>query len=165
MLVLRHKERMSLRALLFAAALPAAVLVAVGVASPAHAGDAPNTELGLDLVPWSKKVGDRRYESPRDYDGTVKFFRDKFKGWKQIKWTREVSLPAVKYIHVENTTDSSRWQGVNIYALPDGRVRYYVLERVRPPQAAARKDAAPAKTAGAPAAPTAPAATPPVPAR
>lgn len=107
-------------------------LVALLALSPvlpeaARAADASDSDLGLELVPWSRKVGEHRYESPRDYEATIKFFRDKFKGYKNIKWSREVSLPTVKYIHFETTTSSSKWQGVNIYELPDGRVRYYVL--------------------------------------
>jgi hypothetical protein len=132
---------MTLRSLTAAVALVVAALTVV-VALPARAADQPS-ELGLDLVPWSKKLGERRYESPRDYEGTVKYFKDKFKGWKQIRWSREVSLPAVKYIHIDNTGDSSKWEGINIYALPDGRVRYYLLERR--PAAAPAAAAAPAK--------------------
>lgn len=98
----------------------------------ARAADA-GSELGLELVPWSKKVGVRRYESPRDYDSTVKFFKDKFKGYKNIKWMREVSLPAVKYIHLENTSDGSRWQSMNIYELPDRRVRYFIMDKLAAP--------------------------------
>lgn len=140
--------RLSLSAL-----FTASVLFVVG-AAPAHAAGAPTTtELGLELVPWSKKLGERRYESPRDYDGTVKFFRDQFKGWKQIRWTREVSLPAVKYIHLENTGGTSKWEGVNIYVLPDGRVRYFVLERK-----VDKKEQKAAVAAPSSAAPTAPAA-------
>ena len=95
----------------------------------AHAEAPAVTELGLEVLPWSKKLGERRYESPRDFEGTVKFFRDKLKGAKTVKWTREVSLPAVKYVHLENVSDIGKWQGVNIYALPDGRVRFFFLER------------------------------------
>ncbi len=103
----------------------------------AHA-DEPK-ELGLDLVPWSKKVGDKRYESPRDYEGTVKFFHDRFKGWRSVKWSHEVSLPAVKYIHIESLSKRTKWSGINIYGLPDGRVRYYLLEReAAPPKTAAK---------------------------
>lgn len=106
-----------------------AVLFATLGALPAQAsGDTP-TDLGLELIPWSKKLDDRRYESPRDWEATIKFFRDKFKGWKTIKWTREVSLPAVKYVHITNAAESGKWEGINIYALPDGRVRYYLLTR------------------------------------
>jgi hypothetical protein len=115
------------------------VLAAFSFALPCIAAD--NQELGLELIPWSKKVGDKRYESPRDYEGTVKFYKDKFKGWKNIKWTREVSVPAVKYLHFETTTENSKWLGVNIYELPDQRVRYFILERPKalaPPPADAK---------------------------
>ncbi len=133
------------RRLFIATALVAATLVLV--AAPARAADTP-AELGLDLIPWSKKIGDRRYESPRDYEGTIKFFKDKFKGWKNVKWTREVALPNVKYIHVENTSPDGKWQGVNIYEMPNGRVRYFVLappkkEKAPDAPAAAPKDLAP----------------------
>jgi hypothetical protein len=96
---------------------------------------AANDDIGLELIPFSKRIAEHRYESPRDYEGTIKFYKDKFKGYKNIKWSREVSVPAVKYIHFE-TTSKSKWQGVNIYQLPDGRVRYYVLPRPEAPLAA-----------------------------
>jgi hypothetical protein len=137
-----------------------AALVTLMFASQAHAAD--NQELGLELIPWSKKVGDRRYESPRDYEGTVKFYKDKFKGWKNIKWTREVSVPAVKYLHFETTTENSKWMGVNIYELPDQRVRYFILERPKAPPPAPASPASPASSASpASPAPTAPPAAKP----
>lgn len=117
-----------------------ALLFATLSPTPSRAADA-GSELGLELIPWSKKVGERRYESPRDYDGTIKFFKDKFKGYKNIKWTREVSLPAVKYIHLENTNDSSKWQSVNIYEFPDRRVRYFIMDKQRIEAPAAQKSA------------------------
>lgn len=112
-------------------------LVALVAAAPASASADTPTDLGLELIPWSKKLAERRYESPRDWDGTIKFFRDKFKGWKTIKWSREVSLPAVKYVHVTNIAENGKWDGINIYALPDGRIRYYLLSR--PPKPTAPK--------------------------
>lgn len=126
----------------------ALAVVMLGFAAPAFAAD--NMELGLELIPWSKKVGDKRYESPRDYEGTIKFYKDKFKGWKNIKWMREVSVPAVKYLHFETTTENSKWIGVNIYELNDQRVRYFILERPKAPAAAApaaapKADAKPSK--------------------
>jgi hypothetical protein len=120
-----------------------ALLLALVVAFPAQAA-APE-ELGLDLIPWSKKIGDRRYESPRDYEGTLKFFKDKFKGWKTVKWTREVALPTVKYIHVDNTNPDGKWAGINIYEMPNGRVRYYVLDRPKPATDGGPESDAPAK--------------------
>ena len=87
-------------------------------------------ELGLDLVPGSRKLDARRYASGRDYDGTLKYFRDRFKGQKSsIKWSREVSLPTVKYIHLENMSETGAWQGVNIYQLKTGETRIFVLPR------------------------------------
>lgn len=113
---------------LLSALAPALGLVIALTASVPASAD-PLSELGLQVLPWSKKVAERRYESPRDFDGTVKFFRDKFKGSKHIQWGREVSLPTVKYVHLANVDDTARWEGINIYVLPDGRVRYYILER------------------------------------
>lgn len=123
----------------------ALAVVALAATPVAAASDTP-TELGLELIPWSKKLAERRYESPRDWDGTIKFFRDKFKGWKTIKWSREVSLPAVKYVHITNAAENGKWDGINIYALPDGRIRYYLL--TRPPKAAVPKAAADGASSG-----------------
>lgn len=85
---------------------------------------------GLELVPWSKKLETDRYRSARDWEGTLKHFRDTFRGWRGIRWHREVNLPTVKYIHIENQNERSGWRGVNIYQLPNGQVRMYVLQRV-----------------------------------
>lgn len=115
----------------FAASFACALVLVLPLlaSSPAVAASGPE-ELGLELVPYAKKIGDRRYQSQRDYDGTLKFFKDKFKGSKNVRWTREVSLPAVKYIHLESLNDKSAWEGVNIYQLKTGEVRFYVLPRV-----------------------------------
>lgn len=138
------------RALTVVLALVLGLGVAVGAAPASASADTP-TELGLELIPWSKKLTERRYESPRDWDATLKFFRDKFKGWKTIKWSREVSLPAVKYVHITNAADSGKWDGINIYTLPDGRVRYYLLARA-PKAPAAKAPAASPPASSAPAA-------------
>jgi hypothetical protein len=110
-------------------ALALAVVLVAATSTEAVAASAPE-ELGLDLVPYSRKIGERRYQSHRDYEGTIKFFRDKFKGWKTIRWMREVSLPGVKYVHLENMNEKQPWEGVNIYQLKSGEVRFYVLPRV-----------------------------------
>ncbi|HEY4221658.1 MAG TPA: hypothetical protein VGO62_09950, partial [Myxococcota bacterium] len=94
----------------------AVALVSLG-AGPAFAEEYPK-DLGLDLMPWAKKIDEHRFESPRDYEGTVKFFRDKWKTSKPVRWSHEVSVPAVKYIHVESMVDSTKWSGINIYELP-----------------------------------------------
>lgn len=97
---------------------------------PALAQSRGPEEFGLDLVPGSRKLEGSRYASGRDYDGTLKYFREKYRGQKTaIKWSREVSLPTVKYVHIENTTDNGAWQGLNIYQLKTGEVRIFVLPR------------------------------------
>jgi hypothetical protein len=111
--------------LCFVVAVPCAL-----VASPSLAQSRSPEELGLDLVPGSRKLEGSRYASGRDYDGTLKYFREKYRGQKSaIRWSREVTLPTVKYVHIENTTDSGAWQGVNIYQLKTGEVRIFVLPR------------------------------------
>jgi len=124
-----------------------ALLLAASTTSlvaPARAAAPAAEELGLELVPYSKKLSERRYQSQRDYEATIKFFKDKFKGQKTIRWMREVSLPAVKYIHLENSNDKAAWEGVNIYQLKTGEVRFYVLKREAPAAALAPASFAPA---------------------
>ena len=117
-------------------ALVVAVAVLTSLSSTTSRAAPVAEELGLEIVPYSKKLSERRYQSQRDYEATIKFFRDKFKGWKTIRWMREVSLPAVKYIHLENSNEKSAWEGVNIYQLKTGEVRFYVLKREAPPATA-----------------------------
>ncbi len=118
------------------------VSIALVAATASLAQAQRNIEVhGLELVPWSKKVDGDRYISGRDFEGSLKHFRDKFRGWKTIRWSREVSLPTVKYVHIENLSDNAPWQGVNIYQLRNGEVRLYVLPRQAkaPPSAATPK--------------------------
>lgn len=101
------------------------------------------TVYGLELVPWSKKLEEDRYQSSRDWEGTLRYFREKLRGWKGVRWHREVNLPTVKYVHIQNTNPKAKWSGINIYELPGGRVRMYVLKRITPkaePKAAERAD-------------------------
>ena len=99
-------------------------------ALPSFAQSRGPEEFGLDLVPGSRKLEGSRYASGRDYDGTLKYFREKYRAQKTaIRWSREVSLPTVKYVHIENTTDNGAWQGLNIYQLKSGEVRIFVLPR------------------------------------
>jgi hypothetical protein len=123
--------------------------VATFTTTGAHADD--DEDLGLELVPYSRKVGEHRYESQRDYEGTLKFFKDKFKGQKQVRFFKEVSVPAVKYTHIENSGSSGEWAGVNVAVTPNGRVRYFILDKkgAPTPAAAPAKGAAPTRPAPA----------------
>jgi len=133
----RSRRMRLVRALFVAFALTGALA--------AHAAD---EVYGLEILPWAKKLDEEgRYQSPRDYEQTKKFFKDKFKGWKFIRWHAEVSLPSVKYVHVENTAPKRKWDGVNIYELPGGHVRIFVLPHVEPEVPAPAK---PTETAAKP---------------
>lgn len=94
-------------------------------AAPARAVD----DFGIELPPGARKVGEHRWQVDRNYEATLKFFREKFRGSKNVRWMREVSLPTVKYVHLQNANEASAWDGLNIYQMPDGSVRMYFLAR------------------------------------
>jgi hypothetical protein len=110
-----------------------AVAVAVVLVAPAVQAAGGPQEFGLELMPMARKVGPQRYQSDRNYDATVKFFREKFRGSKHVRWMRAVSLPGVKYVHLENSNPESGWDGLNIALQPDGTVTLYVLPRQQAP--------------------------------
>lgn len=112
--------------------LLAAVATVALLASAAHA-ETPKL-YGVELLPWSKKLADDRYQSPRDFGKTLEHFQKQFRGWKAVRFHPEVNLPAVKYVHIENTNPSADWVGINVYEA-EGKVRIYVLKR-QPPTAA-----------------------------
>jgi hypothetical protein len=92
-------------------------------------------DLGIELTSTARRIENHRFASGRDWEATVKHFRDRFKGNKNVRWTREVSLPSVKYVHIENLVDTGAWQGINIYQLKTGEVRVSILPR-EPPSSA-----------------------------
>ena len=118
----------------FFLALSCVIASTLGVATSASAAEVH----GIELMPRAKELSAGRYESPRDYEHTLKFFRDKFRGWKDVRTFREVSLPTVKYVHIQNNSTNAAWSGINIYQLRSGQVRVYVLPSV-PTTAAPKK--------------------------
>jgi hypothetical protein len=95
---------------------------------------------GLDLMNWAKKVDEGRYNSPRDFDETIRFFEKKFRGWKKIKQHPKISLVGVRYVYFENLNPKSEWEGFNVYEMPNGRTRIFVIPRKATEQAAEKKD-------------------------
>jgi len=118
--------------------LLAAVALAVMSSSSSLAANGPE-DLGITLLPTSSKIGEHRYSSGRDYEATTKFFKEKFRGLAKVRTYREVSLPNVKYVHYENTNETSAWQGINVYQLKNGQVRIYMLPRLKPAAPAPKK--------------------------
>jgi hypothetical protein len=105
----------------------AAVVAVVVVASPVLAER--QEDLGIELTSSARRLEAHRYASGRDWEATVKHFRDRFKGNKNVRFSREVSVPTVKYVHIENLVDTGAWQGINIYQMRNGEVRISVLPR------------------------------------
>lgn len=120
----------NLHRVLFAVALSCLVFGAEGALA-----NAPKVH-GIELLNWSKKIDEDRYQSPRNWDKTVEHFKKHFRGWRGVRWHREVNLPTIKYVHIENTNEKGEWAGINLYELPGGKVRMYVLKRLPKAEAA-----------------------------
>ncbi len=106
------------------------VAIALALSSSASAANGPE-DLGITLLPSADKIGEHRYTAGRDYEATTKFFREKFRGLPKVRTYREVSVSNVKYVHYENSNETSAWQGINVYQLKNGQVRIYMLPRVK----------------------------------
>jgi hypothetical protein len=107
------------------------------------AGAAMATEpkvYGIELVPYSRQIDEDRYRSSRDWEGSMRHFKKKFAGWKYIRWHSVVNLPTVKYVFIENTYPKRQFDGINVYELPGGEVRMYILKHPEPEQAAETED-------------------------
>ena len=93
-----------------------------------HAQAKPSV-YGLELVPYAKQMEENRFSSDRDYKNVITFFEKKFRGKRHIQWLPEVSLVGIKYTHIRNTDPRSDWEGLNIYTMPSGQTRLFVLKR------------------------------------
>jgi hypothetical protein len=130
--------------------LACVLVLALGVSSSTALAAGGPQEFGLELMPSARKIGPQRYQSDRNYEATLKFFREKFRGSKNVRWMREVSVPGVKYVHLENDNPQSGWDGINITLQGDGAVTIYVLPRKQPGPAPSAASPAPAPPAARP---------------
>jgi hypothetical protein len=96
------------------------------VSSSAVAAD----DLGVRLPAAARKVEEHKYTCSRDFNDTVKHFRDEFKGRGQVRQTKEMSVAGTRYLHIDNLSDKGGWSGINIYQIRNGAVRITVLPRV-----------------------------------
>lgn len=108
------------RPLRMAGALLVAVVVAVGVAPVAVA----EVVGGVQLPNGTQKVGENRYRSPQDFEGTLKYFRSVY---PPEKYPRKsvVNQPGVKAVHISNPSGKN-FEGLNIYEAND-EVRIFIV--------------------------------------
>ena len=113
------------------------------IAGPSYS-QSKNTVHGIELGRWVKEIEPNRYASSRDYKRTIKYFRDEFKGVSGIRWHAEVNLPSVKYIYIENRNRKRLWDGIHLYEIPGGKIRFYILPHID--KSEAKKSATPDKS-------------------
>lgn len=104
-----------------------AAALCLSLGSLSASAQEPNLVHGVEISRWVKEIEPNRYASSRDYKRTIKFFRDQFKGVRGVRWHAEVNLPSVKYIYIENRKRERLWDGIHIYKIPGGKIRFFIL--------------------------------------
>lgn len=67
------------------------------------------------IIPWAKQTEPHRFRSPRNYDGTLEYYRDIFRGNPRIKRKKIINTGTVRAVHFQNTREGARWEGLNVY--------------------------------------------------
>jgi hypothetical protein len=100
-----------------ALALAAALLGFTGTA-------AAESVSGAQLPDGAEKVGENRFRSRDDFEGTLKYYKSVY---PTAAYPRKsiVNQPGVKAIHIANPSGKN-WEGLNIYQAND-EVRIYVV--------------------------------------
>lgn len=82
---------------------------------------------GATILDESKKTGPSRFQSRRDWDRTIRFFRRVYGKKKGIVWSQMDTPPGVKGIHIANIRRTRKWDGINIYQHKN-RIEIFVIE-------------------------------------
>lgn len=79
---------------------------------------------GAQLPDGVQKVGENRYRAPRDFDGTMTYYRSVY---PVSAYPRKsiVNQPGVKAVHIVNPSGKN-FEGLNIYEAND-EVRIYIV--------------------------------------
>lgn len=88
--------------------------------------------LGVVLPGGSVKVDTDRYRMPQTYEEALKFYKQFL---PPAKYGRKAirNQAGVRAVHIDNPAGKSEWDGLNLYELPGGEVRLFII-------AAAKKD-------------------------
>ena len=97
----------------------ALMMLAFVVSAPSFA----TSDLGATLPENARQVGEHRYKSPSDWEGTMKFYK---KVYSSSTWRNVINQPGVKAIHIPNPSGKGEWLGLNIYEANE-EVRIYVV--------------------------------------
>jgi hypothetical protein len=95
-------------------------LALVLVAAPAALAD---SDLGATLPDNARQVGEHRYKSPSDWEGTMKFYK---KVYSPSTYRNVINQPGVKAVHIPNPSGKGEWLGLNVYEANE-EVRIYVV--------------------------------------
>lgn len=83
------------------------------------------SELGAQLPDGARKVAERRYKAPSDFEGTLKYYKNVYPAASHPR-KAIVNQPGVKAVHIPNTSGKGGWEGLNIYETGED-VRIYVV--------------------------------------
>jgi hypothetical protein len=81
------------------------------------------TDLGATLPDNARQVGEHRYKSPSDWEGTMKFYK---KVYSPATYRNVINQPGVKAVHIPNPSGKGEWLGLNVYEANE-EVRIYVV--------------------------------------
>jgi hypothetical protein len=95
-------------------------LALVLVAAPVALAD---SDLGATLPDNARQVGEHRYKSPSDWEGTMKFYK---KVYSPSTYRNVINQPGVKAVHIPNPSGKGEWLGLNVYEANE-EVRIYVV--------------------------------------
>lgn len=79
---------------------------------------------GVMLPSGSQKVGEDRYRSSTDFDGTMKYYKSVYPA-DRFPRKSIVNQPGVKAVHIENPS-GKKFEGLNIYETND-EVRIFIV--------------------------------------
>ena len=84
------------------------------------------------IVSGARALGEEgRYESAKNFDSTIEWYKRKFKNVGGVRWRSIVNLPSIKAKHLQSIRRRTKWAGINIYE-HQGRVRLFVVPREEP---------------------------------
>jgi hypothetical protein len=75
----------------------------------------PKLHRGAPIIPWARAVGEHRFRSPRNYDGTVEYYRKVLRSGWDVSWHKIINVSGLRATHIRNDKPKGRWEGLNVY--------------------------------------------------